>query len=300
MRLLRDNEGRISEAKGIRSMKTLLLTLFLTVTGIAPAQTPQAHWAKFDNNKIRYYDIGNTKSKSALVFVHCWTCNANFWNASYNAFPDYRVIALDMVGHGESDKPRANYSMDYFAKSVEAVIRDAGVKKVVLVGHSMGTPVIRQFYRLYPDQVAGLVIVDGALRPFGPKEQIEKFFEPMFSHYSEQAPRFIEGILGTAPTELKTRVKTEMLKTPDYVATGAMRGMMEESIYAPDKINVPVLAILATSSFGQQKDIEPFLRSLAPNLELRMWDGVSHFLMMERPKEFNDELRSFIKQKNLL
>src|SRR3982750_3785601 len=50
MRLLRDNEGRISEAKGIRSMKTLLLTLFLTVTGIAPAQTPQARWAKFDNN----------------------------------------------------------------------------------------------------------------------------------------------------------------------------------------------------------------------------------------------------------
>ena len=190
--------------------------------------------------------------------------------------------------------------MDYFASSIEAVMKEAEVKKAVLVGHSMGTPVIRQFYRLYPDQVAGLVVVDGALRPFGPKEQIEKFFEPMFKDYRGQAPRFIDGILGTAPAELKTRVKAEMLKTPDYVAIGAMRGMMDESIFVTDKINVPLLAILANASFGQQKDVEPFLRSLAPDLEFRMWDGVSHFLMMERPKEFNDELRSFIKNRNLL
>lgn len=274
--------------------------LLFAFPSFARIQAPASHWTKFENNKIHYYDIGNRKSKSALVLVHCWTCNADFWNASYNAFPEYRVIVVDLIGHGQSDKPKAAYSMDYFARSIEAVMKEAEVKKAVLVGHSMGTPVIRQFYRLYPDQVAGLVLVDGALRPFGPKEQIEKFFEPMFKDYRGQAPRFIDGILGTAPAELKTRVKAEMLKTPDYVAIGAMRGMMDESIFVTDKINVPLLAILANASFGQQKDVEPFLRSLAPDLEFRMWDGVSHFLMMERPKEFNDELRSFIKNRNLL
>lgn len=274
--------------------------LLFAFPSFARIQAPASHWTKFENNKIHYYDIGNRKSKSALVLVHCWTCNADFWNASYNAFPEYRVIVVDLIGHGQSDKPKAAYSMDYFARSIEAVMKEAEVKKAVLVGHSMGTPVIRQFYRLYPDQVAGLVVVDGALRPFGPKEQIEKFFEPMFKDYRGQAPRFIDGILGTAPAELKTRVKAEMLKTPDYVAIGAMRGMMDESIFVTDKINVPLLAILANASFGQQKDVEPFLRSLAPDLEFRMWDGVSHFLMMERPKEFNDELRSFVKDRNLL
>ena len=278
----------------------LLLILILCVPALALDQAPKSYWAKFEKNKIHYYDIGQPKNKTAIVFVHCWTCNADFWDASYNAFPEYRVIAMDLVGHGQSDKPEAAYSMDYFAKSVEAVLKKAGVEKAILVGHSMGTPVIRQFYRLYPSQVAALVIVDGGLRPFGPKAQIEKFFEPMFTDYNGQAPKFIDGLLGSAPAELKTRIKKEMLKTPDYVATGAMHGMMDESIYAPDKISVPLLAILASSSFGQQKDIESFLRSLAPDLEFRMWDGVSHFLMMERPREFNEELRTFIKQKNLL
>jgi pimeloyl-ACP methyl ester carboxylesterase len=270
------------------------------VPAFALDQAPKSYWAKFENNNIRYYDIGHRKNKTAIVFVHCWTCNADFWDASYNAFPEYRVIAMDLVGHGQSDKPKAEYSMEYFAKSVEAVLKRAGVEKAVLVGHSMGTPVIRQFYRLYPSQVIGLVIVDGGLRPFGPKAQIEKFFEPMFTDYSGQAPKFIDGNLGSASPELRKRVKTEMLKTPDHVAIGAMRGMMDETIFAVDKINVPLLAILASSSFGQQKDIESFLRSLASDLEFRMWNGVSHFLMMERPKEFNEELRLFIKQKKLL
>src|SRR5438552_3214825 len=81
------------------------------------AQAPNSNWANYNNGKVHYYDIGNHKSKNALIFIHGWTCNADFWKASYNAFPEYRVIAIDLPGHGQSDKPRADYSMEYFAKS---------------------------------------------------------------------------------------------------------------------------------------------------------------------------------------
>ncbi len=79
------------------------------------AQTPKDKWAEFDGGKIHYYDVGNRKSKKAIVLVHGWTCNADFWKDSFDAFPGRRVIAVDLVGHGKSDKPKANYSMEYFA-----------------------------------------------------------------------------------------------------------------------------------------------------------------------------------------
>src|SRR6476619_2979779 len=99
----------------------LLFMFFVSIPSLAFDQEPKSNWAKFENNKIRYYDIGNHKNKSAIVFVHCWTCNADFWDASYGALPEYRVVAMDLVGHGQSDKPKAGYSMDYFARSVDAV-----------------------------------------------------------------------------------------------------------------------------------------------------------------------------------
>ena len=65
--------------------------------------------------------------------------------------------------------------MDLFANAIDAVMRDAKVERAVVVGHSMGTPVARQFYRKYPQKTLGIVIVDGGLRPFGTKEMREQF-----------------------------------------------------------------------------------------------------------------------------
>lgn len=123
-----------------------LLIILLSVT--ASAQAKQNKFADFDGTKIHYSDTG--KGKNALVFIHGWACNLGFWEKNSAAFPENRVIALDLPGHGKSDKPKTVYNMDFFAGAVEAVMRDAKVKKAVLVGHSMGTPVARQFYRLYP------------------------------------------------------------------------------------------------------------------------------------------------------
>lgn len=149
----------------------LLWLLIFSVNAFSQIQMPKSNWAKFNNNKVHYTDVGNRKNKDALIFVHGWTCNADFWKESVNAFPEYRVIAIDLPGHGQSDKPKVEYSMEYFAKSIEAVMNKANIKNAVLVGHSMGTPVIRQFYRLYPKKTLGLVIVDGALRPMGTKSK---------------------------------------------------------------------------------------------------------------------------------
>ncbi|HKX83906.1 MAG TPA: alpha/beta hydrolase [Pyrinomonadaceae bacterium] len=282
-------------------MKTslaVILTILFALTGFGQ-NAPKVKSVDFNGAKINYLDIGNTKSKNALVLVHCWTCNVEFWKDNYKAFQNYRVIAMDLPGHGTSDKPKVDYSMEYFAKAVDTVMKGAGVKKGVLAGHSMGTPVMRKYYELYPEKTLGLIIVDGALLPFGPRADVEKFFEPIFKDYKAGAPAFIDGMLPTVAPALKAFIRSSMLSTPDYVGASAMRLMLDDAYATHGKINVPVLAVMAQTPFWPA-DLETKYRDIAPDLDFRMWTGVSHFLQLEKPKEFNAAVAEFISKKKLL
>lgn len=259
----------------------------------------QEKYAQLDATKIHYISEG--KGKDAIVLVHGWGCNLTHWHDQIPALSKRaRVIAIDLPGHGLSDKPETRYDMDLFAAAIDAVMKDAGVERAVLVGHSMGTPVVRQFYRKYPQKTLAIVIVDGGLRPFGTKEQREQFMAPLRGpNYKEAGAQMFAAMTATLSDADKERVKTSAWNTPQYVLVSAMEAMAEESLYATDKINVPVLAILAKSPFWAA-DTEQFLRSLAPDLDYQMWDGVSHFLFMDKPKEFNTAVIAFLDKKKLL
>jgi len=275
---------------------SLLCALVLACASLTAAQEK---YAKLGQNKIHYKNYGS--GKDALVLVHGWTCNLEMWRDQIPEFSKRaRVIALDLPGHGLSDKPETTYSMDFFADAIDAVLKDAGVEHAVLVGHSMGTPVVRQFYRKYPQKTLALVIVDGALRPFGTKEQREQFTAPLRGpNYKDAGAQMFAQMTSTLSDADKERVKASFLSTPQYVMVSAMDAMYTDTLYAPDKINVPVLAILAKSPFWPP-DTEQFLRSLAPDLTFQMWEGVSHFLFMDRPKEFNATVIAFLDEKKLL
>lgn len=293
-------------------MKLLTFLLLLTfvpglvvVSASEPGLSPQvpsqgSRFARLDGHRVHYESYGT--GREAIVLIHGWTCDLGFWRGQ---IPDLskrtRVIAIDLPGHGQSDKPEVAYSMDFFTRAVDAVMQDAGVDRAVLVGHSMGTPIARQFYRKYPQKTLGLVIVDGPLRPFGDKKMMDGFIAPLRGpDYKERAAQFIDGMMGPqVSAALREQIKTSMLSTPQYVAISAMEGMAEESIWKQDKIDVPVLAVLAKTPFWPA-DNEQFFRSIARNLDYQMWNGVSHFLMMEKPKEFNDAVIAFLDKQRLL
>ncbi len=279
--------------------------VFVTNTARVPvvraAKTNQrSRFAKFDGMRVHYLDAG--KGDTAVVFVHGWTCNAEFWRQQMPVVSGrMRAIAIDLPGHGLSDKPQIAYTMDVFARAIKAVMKDAHVKHAILVGHSMGTPVVRQFYRSYPEQTAALVFVDGSLRPFAPKESIEKVFAPLRGdHFEAALGQMIDGMTAPMPNPaLRGEVKAAMLRTPQHVAVSAGEGMIDETIFKKDPINVPVLVILAQSP-AWRADTEQFLGSLAEDLEYHMWTGVSHFLMMDEPDRFNQTLIAFMQNKGFI
>jgi pimeloyl-ACP methyl ester carboxylesterase len=260
----------------------------------------ESKFATLDGARVHYVNYG--KGKEALVLIHGWTMNVDNWRDQIPAFAErYRVIAIDLPGHGESDKPQTAYSMDYFARAVDAVMNDAKVKRAVLVGHSMGTPVARQFYRKYPDKTLAIVIVDGSLRPFGDKALMDRMIEGFRGPtYQQTMAQMFAAMSGPNLTdEAKERIRTASANTPQYVVVGAMEGMADMAIWSDDKINVPVLTIMAKNPF-YPPNLEESFRGIAPKMEFYMWDGVGHFVMMERPKQVNDTVIAFLDKNKLL
>jgi pimeloyl-ACP methyl ester carboxylesterase len=234
-----------------------------------------------------------------IVFVHGWTCDSSSWTGQVPAFAeDYRVITLDLPGHGRSESAQANQlSMDLFARAVEAVRAEAGAERIVLVGHSMGAPVIRQYAHLYPQRVAGLVAVDGPLdlRAFG---ELPPGFPPPLTGPEGRTAR--EGMIRSmfsaeTPPALQEKILTMMLAAPEATAVGAMNAMFDPVIRWTDVIAAPALSVYAGTANVPDAAAT---KELYPNHEATQMAGTGHFLMMEKPAEFNRALAEFLDKIN--
>lgn len=255
----------------------------------APSQ-----YAKLDNLRVHYKNYG--AGHDALIFVHGWSLDLTSWRGQLPAFEGKkRMLLIDLPGHGESDKPPITYTFDLFARSIAAVMRDAGVEKGILIGHSNGTPVIRQFYRKYPEKTLALVVVDGPLKLSVTKEQVEGFIAPLRGEgYQTAATNLLEpGLSPNLPPALRDEIKTRMLRTPQHVMVSSLEAFADPALWTDDKITVPVLAVYAKQP-NWNAEYLAYVRHLVPNLELQMWEGVNHFLMLEKPKEFNEALTAFL------
>jgi pimeloyl-ACP methyl ester carboxylesterase len=281
-------------------LRLVLLTICLLAVPVAvSAKDGESKFATLNGAKIHYQSWG--QGSDAFVLVHGWSSNLTAWGYQIPELAKRgRVIALDLPGHGQSDKPQLAYTMDHFAAAIDAVMKDAKVEHAVLLGHSMGTPVVRQFYRKYPRKTLAIVIVDGALRPFGDKAMRDQFMNTFRGpNYKEAGVPMFKQMAGMASAEEYNRILESFQNTPQHVLVSAMESMNDDALYTTDKINVPVLAILAKSPFWAP-DTEQFLRSLAPDLEFVMLEGVDHFLHQEKQKEFNDAVIAFVDKKKLL
>ena len=266
---------------------------------VAAEGDPQSRFAQFDAMKI-HYTMRGTDSE-ALVFVHGWCCDSTFWKAQVGAFGDkLRVIAIDLPGHGESDKPEIAYTPELHARAIDAVLRAAKIERATLVGHSNGTPVIRQFYRLFPEKTRALVIVDGALRPFAPVAQMESFIAPMRAPgFRDYVAKLSGAMLRSMKNEgTRAEIMATMSSTPQHVAVSEMESLLNEALWKPDRIEVPTLMILAKQP-AWTADYEQFARGLVPDLDFQMWEGVSHFLMIDQPARFNSTVAGFLETHRL-
>jgi len=248
--------------------------------------------AAVDGAKVHWSSKGT--AKQAVILVHGWTCDESSWDAQVPVLSQkYRVITLDLPGHGKSDPPKdGKFSMAVFARAVEAVRAEAKVDKVVLVGHSMGTPVIREYARLYPKHVVGLVPVDGIVMigsgagRGGPNPAAMVGPDGMKAREA-----MIRGMFTPAtPAAVQQHVLKMMLAPPEATASGAMIATFATTDLNDFVSTVPVLGIYASTPLADSGAV----KKAFPNAEYVQVAGTGHFVMMERPEEFNRLLLAFL------
>ncbi len=132
----------------------------------ALACTPESRRVMVAGASIRYLTWGGDDASPGIVLVHGNGAHAHWWSfIAPFLLGHYRVAAIDLSGMGDSDH-RDHYTPELFADEIMAVAEDAGFgTDTVIVGHSFGGFVTLKAGLLYPDRLAGIVLVDSAIRP---------------------------------------------------------------------------------------------------------------------------------------
>ncbi|HEY1758081.1 MAG TPA: alpha/beta hydrolase [Bryobacteraceae bacterium] len=260
-----------------------------------------SHFAPFDGLKVHYESYGS--GKEAVVFIHGWTCDLTFWRGQAPVYRNRRSLLIDLPGHGESDKPKVAYPLEFFARGIEAVLRDAGVEHAVLVGHSLGGPIAYSFIQLFPSQAKALVLVDATVSNLPADASFQAAQQVQYQQRAQNlsGPAGVKNFLAAVnamfsartPPSLRDQIRAKMLATPEYVRVAAVTSPSEIPSPAPGvTYNVPALAIQAAQKGTEQRAAA--MRSIFPKLRLEKWVGSGHFLMMEDPARFNRSLERFL------
>jgi pimeloyl-ACP methyl ester carboxylesterase len=247
--------------------------------------------ATVDGIKIHSSTAG--KGPKTVILVHGWTCDETTWNSQVPELAkQYRVITLDLPGHGQTGSPKdGKLSMDLFAHAVEAVRKDSKADRVVVVGHSMGTPVIIQYARLYPQHTAAMVFVDGGvnMRGGGPLPDPKTMGGPDGPKTRETVIRSMFSA-STTP-DIQKHILSMMLAAPESTAVGAMQATFDPANWKGDVFTQPILGLYADHSRAGDHE---YIKTHFPNMDYQEIAGTGHFLMLEKPEEFNRLLIAFL------
>ena len=285
-------------AKQVAARFAICLTIAMLAAGMAYAENEWPQIVSSGDGTPISYEIAGA-GEPTLLFVHGWSCDTRYWRAQVPWFSrSHRVVALDLAGHGHSGCARSRYTMKAFGEDVRAVAEAVGSRKIILIGHSMGGSVIAEAARLMPDRVVGLIGVDTLENIEYPmtREAFGQMVAPLKKDFGSGVRNFAaEMISPKCDARLRRWILSDMSAAPPAVALSAMEEMMEQYISGEaagifKEIRVPVVSVMA--------DVWPVNydanRRHMASFEAIVIKDSDHFLMMNRPVEFNRALEQAI------
>lgn len=278
-----------------------LLLLLITACGNNPLSLEQAD-SKFvtDTTGLRIHYKTAGKGEKTLVFVHGFGCDINAWQHQFGYFCDKaQMVFIDLPGHGKSDKPHTEYTLDFFADAIKLVLDSEHIERAVLVGHSLGTPVCRQAIFKYPEIASALVDVDGVYCFYPADTAMIAAYNAFAQTFDlpdvkEVISDFVQPLcISQTPQSVRDYALSLMPQTPSYVASSTMKNLICEKYWTQGEITLPTIVFASVNS-QIPPDYEKILSTLYAEMEYHELDNTGHFIMMEQPEFFNDMLLSFV------
>jgi pimeloyl-ACP methyl ester carboxylesterase len=213
---------------------------------------------------------------------------------------DYRVVALDQAGHGESGKDRKAWTVESLAGDVEAVVKALGLKRVIIVGHSMGGPVGLLAAKRMPGTVIAVIGVDTLpnVEFKMPEEASKKFVEAFKADFKGTMRAGLPGLLHekTDP-DLKNWLVTRAETQDQKMAIGLMNDLTSLDLKVLLKeAKAPVRCINSAGGYMFFTPTDVAINKKYADFNAVTIDAVGHYPMLEKPAEFNEKLRDVLKE----
>ena len=252
---------------------------------------------------LAWEDTG-PRSAGPVVLLHAFPLNKRMWEAQRNELSQrFRVITPDFRGHGESEGPQEDSTMERLAEDVRGLLDALRLPRVVLGGLSMGGYAAFAFYRRHAARVAALVLADtraqadtneGRQARYQLAALAEK--EGSGAVAERLLPKLLAPSTQESQPEIVAAVREMILSTPPAGIVRALRGMAGRADSGPllPTIHCPTLILV-----GEQDTLTPPADSEAmakaiPRAQLELIPGAGHLSNIEQPGRFTDLLQDFL------
>ncbi|OIP41768.1 MAG: hypothetical protein AUK47_05835 [Deltaproteobacteria bacterium CG2_30_63_29] len=263
-------------------------------------------FVELDGERIAYVLEGS--GARTLVFVHPWAGNLQIWDEVVRQLPEYRVLRLDLPGHGKSDKTRTRYEIDHAAQVVVGVMDHVGAGSVTLLGNSLGGAISMAVIRDHPDRLEALVLIDalgGGPVPGFFAFFIQQFFTaPLFSGADDGLVElFSDLFVFGANTTFNDRFMADLLASRDSAEGYAWSLAVSDYLRnATDydatpwlgQITVPTLIVWGEDDWVIFPGAGDHLHESIPGSELVHFGDCGHMPEVDCPEQFVPVLRRFL------
>jgi 3-oxoadipate enol-lactonase len=255
-----------------------------------------------NNLAIDYSDNG---SGIPLLLIHGYPLSRALWEPQVTGLADVaRVLALDLRGHGGSDVGPESYSMSVLADDCRRLLDTLGIAQpVVLGGLSMGGYVVFEFYRKYPQRIAGLILAATRAGADSPEAKANRDTAATTARekgvgaiVETMLPKILSQKSFQTRPKLVTRVRKLMASTPLAAVLGDLAAMRDraDSTAILAQIDKPTLIL-----HGADDQLIPPAEAQAtgaaiPNARLQILPEAGHLLNLEQPEAFNEAVRGFL------
>ena len=241
------------------------------------------------------YDVAGA-GDPPMVFVHGWCCDRSYFTPQVTHFSaSHTVATMDLRGHGDSDRPAPGpgaYDIDVLAEDVLAVAAAAGLRRPVLVGHSLGA-LAGLVCAARPGAIRALVMVDPA--PIT-NEPAKAFFRDSVAAVAADGDRswrtaFVKAMFLPTDAVRRQAIIEAVPATAPGIAADVLRAMGEfDGAAVLGGATVPVLSIGSAGPANSAAD----LRQACPAITIGQTVGSGHFIQLEIPGQVNAMIERFL------
>lgn len=241
------------------------------------------------------YRIGGA-GQQPIVLIHGWCGEAGQWEEQMKALaPRYRVVAMDLPGHGKSaGAVRERWTIADYGADVARLLEAEDLKDAVLVGHAMGGQVALEAGVHGAERVAGVVGVDSLHRLQGSTnaDRIKPFIERFRKEYRASMADFIgAAIHAEAPEVLRAAILEDAMECPQAVAIALMEHF---GVHDPKPAARTIACTVVCINSGTAPTDVEGNRALLTGFDAAIMDGVGHWPHLEAPARFQTQLLELI------